>query len=42
MAITYTVQPCERKEVRDFIEKWHYKSQHQWSLISVLLQVDGW
>lgn len=24
MAITYTVQPCERKEVRDFIEKWHY------------------
>lgn len=24
MAITYTVQPCERKEIRDFIEKWHY------------------
>ena len=24
MAITYTVEPCERKEIRDFIEKWHY------------------
>lgn len=24
MAITYTVQPCERKEIKDFIEKWHY------------------
>ena len=24
MAITYTVESCERKEIRDFIEKWHY------------------
>lgn len=24
MAITYTVEPCERIEIRDFIEKWHY------------------
>ena len=24
MAITYAVEPCERKEIRDFIEKWHY------------------
>ena len=24
MAITYTVEPCERKEIKDFIEKWHY------------------
>ena len=24
MAITYTVHPCERSEIRDFIEEWHY------------------
>ena len=24
MAISYTVHPCERSEIRDFIEKWHY------------------
>ena len=24
MAITYTVHPCERSEIKDFIEEWHY------------------
>lgn len=24
MAISYTVHPCERSEIRDFIEEWHY------------------
>lgn len=24
MAITYTVHPCERSEIKNFIEEWHY------------------